>query len=112
MTESESKALRQFIFSRLNIMYERLEDDARYQDACKQQRKREAEADAVLHKLEKPERITVRRHFESEVAKTGIELEEAYIQGLRDSVRALAFLGIFELKIGNGKFDCGNENRA
>ena len=97
MTDSEHKALRQIIFDRLHVIYKQLKYDVQYQEVCEQQRKSEAEAEALLHKLEKSERITIRNHYEGEVNKANIELEEAYIQGLRDCVQALIFLGVLDV---------------
>jgi len=95
MTDSEKKMLRQFISQRQEFVYRRLKENTRYQEVCERQRKTDAAVDEVLQKLEKDDRITVRRHYEGETEKTGVELNEAYIQGLRDSVKILALLGAF-----------------
>lgn len=99
MTDSERKVLREFVSGRLSIMFNRLKDNTRYLEVCEQQNKSEDEAEELLHKLEKPDRITIRRHYEGEVIKTGIEIDEAYIQGLRDCVRILSLLGVFSAEV-------------
>lgn len=99
MTNSERKVLREFVAGRLSIMFNQLKDNTRYLEICEQQNKSEAEAEELLHKLEKAGRITIRRHYEGETAKSGIEIDEAYLQGLRDSVRILSLLGVFSTEV-------------
>lgn len=99
MTDSEKKILRQFISGRQEIVFNRLKENAQYQEICERQRKTDADVDELLHKLEKDERIAVRRHYEGETSKTGIELNEAYLQGLRDSTKILALLGAFGAEV-------------
>lgn len=98
MTDSERKILGSFINSRLEIALKRLDENTDYLEQCRQQEKSGEAAEALLHKLEKEERITIRRHYEGETAKTGFELDEAYLQGLRDSIKILAFLGVFSVE--------------
>jgi len=95
MTDSERRMLGSVIDSRLEIAMKRLEHNTEYLEQCLRQEKSGEAAEELLHKLAKEERIAVRRHYEGETAKTGLELNEAYIQGLRDSVKILAFLGVF-----------------
>jgi len=84
MTNSERKILHEFVSGGLAIIFDRLKDNTRYIEVCEQQNNSEQVADALLHKLEKDERITIRRHYEGEVVKTGIEIDEAYLQALYD----------------------------
>lgn len=95
MTDYEKKMLRTFITQRQEIAYNRLRENECYQAICERQKRTDADVDEVLHKLEKDERLTVRRHYEGETEKTGIELNEVYLQGLQDSVKILALLGVF-----------------
>lgn len=99
MTNSERKVLREFVAGRLSFMFNQLKDNARNLEICEQQDKSEAEAEELLHKLEKADRITIRRHYEGETAKSGIEIDEAYLQGLRDSVKILSLLGVFSAEV-------------
>lgn len=99
MTNSERKILREFVSGRLDIMFDRLKDNTGYIEICEQQKISEEIADELLQKLEKDERITVRRHYEGEVIKTGIEIDEAYLQGLRDCVKILSLLGVFSVEV-------------
>ena len=95
MTDTERKMLRHFVSARQEIAFSRLQYSARYQEICERQKRTDADVDDALAKLEKDERIIVRRHYEGDTEKTGCELNEAYLQGLRDCVRILALLGVF-----------------
>lgn len=99
MTDTERKMLKEFVSGRLAIMFNGLKDNTRYLKVCEQQKTSEQTADELLHKLEKDERIIIRRHYEGEVVKTGIEIEESYFQGLRDSVKILTLLGVFSAEV-------------
>ena len=95
MTDSEEKILGSLIDSRLEIALQRLDSNISYREQCREQEVSGEAAEELLHKLTKEERIAVRRHYEGETARTGYELNEAYVQGLRDCIRALIFLGAF-----------------
>ena len=95
MTKNERLMLNAFISSRLEIALKRLDDSPAYMEQCRQQEKSGIAAEEMLQKLEKHERITVRRHYEGETARAGFELSEAYLQGLRDCVKISVFLEIF-----------------
>ena len=99
MIENERLMLNTFIDSRLEFALKRLDDNPAYQEQCRQQGESEEVAENILHKLEKHERIAVRRHYEGETAKVCFELDEAYLQGLRDCVKLFAFLEIFSVGI-------------
>ena len=99
MTNTERQALREFIGSRQDIALNRLVDNTQYQEMCQRQGKTSADADNALEKLEKEDRITIRRHYEGEMERTSFELDEVYLQGLRDSVKILALLGVFGMDI-------------
>lgn len=99
MTNSERKILREFVSGRLDIMFDRLKDHTGYIEICERQKISDDVADMLLQKLEKDERITIRRHYEGEVIKTGIEIDEAYLQGLRDCVKILSLLGVFSVEV-------------
>jgi|GEM_PF-4140193 len=57
MTDSEEKMLRTFISQRQEIVFNRLNENLRYQEICDRQKRTEADADEILHSLEKDERI-------------------------------------------------------
>lgn len=99
MTNSERIILNGLIDSRLEIAWKRLDENTAYQEQCREQEKSGERAEELLHKLTKEERITIRRHYEGETAKMSFELNEAYIQGLRDSVKILASLGFFSMEV-------------
>jgi hypothetical protein len=47
--------------------------------------------------MAKEDRLTIRRFYEDEVAKMGFEMEEIYIQGLKDCVKLFSVLGVSEV---------------
>jgi len=95
MTNSESIIINGLIDSRLEIAWQRLDENTVYQEQCRQQKISGQAAEGLLNKLAKAERLTIRRHYEGETAKNSLELNEAYIQGLRDCLNALILLGAF-----------------
>ena len=99
MTDSERKILIGLMDSRLDIALKRLNENTAYLEQCHLQEKSGEVVEELLHKLEKEEQITIRRHYEGETVKAGFEWNEAYIQGLRDSVKILAFLGAFNMEV-------------
>ena len=99
MTDAERKILKAFVNMREEIAFKRLKDNTRYLEICAQQEKTETMVEELLHRFEKDERISIRQHYEGETAKQCFELEAAYLQGLRDSARFLAFLGIFDREV-------------
>ncbi|MDL2258159.1 hypothetical protein LJC42_03240 [Eubacteriales bacterium OttesenSCG-928-K08] len=96
MNDNEKKIVKTLIDSRYTVALERLKENPQYAKVCQQQEVSGEAADTLLHKLEKDERITVRRHFEGETHKTGFELDAVYLQGISDCLRALVFLAVFE----------------
>ena len=99
MTEEERKLLRAFIGARENTAITRLRHELRYVEVCRQQEASGEAADALLHKLEKDERIQVRRHFEGDMARINIEMDAVYLQGVRDGVRLVSHLDAPEREV-------------
>lgn len=92
MNETTRDALRSLIDAREDFALKQLEKDPEYLSVCQEQEKTEKIVDELLMKLEKPDRITIRRHYEGELNKTDYEIKAAYIQGLRDCFSLLDFL--------------------
>lgn len=83
-----------FLTSRIEISLERVSRDPQYREICQQQVKEEKTVGILLQKLEKEERIIIRRYYERIIEKGNYELEEAYIQGMRDCMEFLKKLGV------------------
>jgi hypothetical protein len=92
MTEPETKMFRQFILMRVELVFNRLKENQEYRELYERQRKTSADVDAILDKLSKDERLTIRRHYEGETNKESYLLSGMYLQGLHDSVKVLSFL--------------------
>ncbi len=52
----------------------------------------------LFQRFERDERISIHHHYEGETRKHGFEIDEVYLQGLRDSIKFLAFLGAFNME--------------
>lgn len=92
MTNMTRDALRSLIGAREEVALNRLDNNFEYQKVCDQQEKSEEVVEELLQQFEKLDRITIRRHYESEVHKTNYEIKAAYIQGLRDCFSLFGFL--------------------
>lgn len=89
---------KEFISSRVELALERVSRKAKYMELCRKQREHEVTVGALLDKLDKGERIIIQRYYEGETAKEGYELDEAYIQGVKDGIRFLIWLDISGVK--------------
>lgn len=99
MTDAERIMVKTFINSRLEIAFQRLKDNPAYVKHCRAQDKSAVVVDELLNALSKDDRITIRRHYEGETEKESFELNETYLQGLKDCIRVLAFLNAFETEL-------------
>lgn len=91
--------LKALVNMRDEIAFKRLKENTRYLEICAQQEKTEIMVEELLHCFEKDDRIFIRRHYEGETAKQGFELEAVYLQGMRDSAKVLAFLGMIDREV-------------
>lgn len=99
MNDMERNAYRGVINARLEIALKGLRKNPKYIERCHQQEKSGELVEELLHQLEKDDRITIRRHYEGEIAKECDELNEAYVQGLRDCMKFLMFLDVFHTEV-------------
>lgn len=97
MTETEQKMLRELLADRQAVALNRLKDETRYIEVCEAHDKQGEAAEALLQRLEKEERLIIRRYYEDEQYQIHLELEAVYLQGLRDSMKILAFMGAFNV---------------
>lgn len=99
MMGTEQRAYKDFVIARIEIALLRLRNNPAYIKRCRQQEKSEEKVDKLLHKLNKRERITIRRHYEGETVKQSFELDETYLQGMRDCVQILSFLNALDTEV-------------
>ena len=95
MTDEDRMIFKSLINKREEIACNRLKDNQQYLEVCKQQSKTEDMVEELYRRFEKEERIFIRRHYEGETHKQSLEIDEVYLQGLRDSFKLIAFLGVF-----------------
>lgn len=95
LSDMERNAYKVFITSRIEVSLQRLKDNPEYNAYCRQQDASGDVVEEILHKLDKDDRITIRRHYEGQTVKENFELDSAYIQGLKDCFRALSCLSAF-----------------
>lgn len=86
------------ITSRVEISLERISRDPEYQELKQSQKKSEKQVDKLLEKLEEGGRSAIQQHYDRQTLVENYELEEAYMQGLRDGIRFLLWLDIFQVK--------------
>jgi len=96
MEEKGVKILRDFIGERMALAMENAKQNPRYLKHISEQVESRKLADVVLGKMQKEDKLTIRRYCESEAAKMGFEMEEIYIQGLKDCVKLFSVLGVTE----------------
>ena len=95
MTETNLELFETFIESRLEIALNRLKTAPHFEELHKKQEERAEIVNELLHKLEKEERIAIRRYYDTELSIKHEKTHAAYIQGLSDCIHMLAFLGVF-----------------
>ena len=99
MMGTEQRAYKDFVIARTEIALLRLRNNPAYIERCRQQEKSEEKVDKLLHKLNKRGRITIRRHYEGETVKQSFELDETYLQGMRDCIQILSFLNALDTEV-------------
>lgn len=99
MTDTTRNPYREFVSERVEIALFRLDDNQAYMERCRQQDASEEVVDSLLEKLKKKERRTIRRHYEGEIVKQNFELNETYIQGMRDCIYILSCLDAFQKEV-------------
>lgn len=93
-----SACWKDFLSARVEVSMEQVSRKPDYQELKEYQEKSEGEIDKILEKLEDEERTAIRRHYERETTVENYELEETYMLGLRDGIRFLMWLDIFQVK--------------
>jgi len=93
------EALNSLVGAREDIALTRIQENAEYSEVCKQQEQTEEMVEKIYQQLEKTDRIMICRHYEGEVHKTSFEINELYLQGLRDCFKLIAFLSDFQSEV-------------
>ena len=99
MMGTEQSAYKDFVIARTELALLRLRNNPAYIERGRQQEKGEEKVDKLLHKLNKRERNAIRRHYEGETIKQSFELDETYLQGMRDCIQILSFLNALDTEV-------------
>lgn len=92
-------AYKNFVIARIENALTRLRSNPAYMERCHRQEKSEEKIGKLLQKLKKHERITIHRHYEGEMVKQSFELDEVYLQGMRDCMQILSFLNALDTEV-------------
>lgn len=96
---SSRDSWKNLITSRIDTALERVNrSDSEYITLCKQQEKDEKIVDMLLKKLDKEEQAVIRQYYDKEIEKENYELEETYMQGVKDGIWFLLGLGVLRVK--------------
>jgi len=99
MEATERKALQAFIDLRIDAAISRLRRNRRYVEICEKQEETGIRIEELYQRFEKEDRLFIRRYYEEETLKTGLEFDEIYFQGLKDGISVLKFLGVFSQEV-------------
>lgn len=99
MIGTDWKPYQNFIMNRIEVGLQRLRNNPAYLDRCHKQNMSGEAVDMLLLKLDEEERDTIRHHYEGETVKQNFELDETYLQGMRDCVQILSCLGAFQTEV-------------
>ena len=97
--ENSRDSWKNLITSRIDTALERVNrDNSEYIELCQQQEKDERIVDMLLKKLDKEEQDIVHQYYDKEIEKENYELEETYMQGVKDGICFLLGLGVLRVK--------------
>lgn len=99
MRGTEQRGYKDFIITRIDTALLRLRSNPAYRERCSQQERSWERVDKLLHKLKERERIAISRHYEGETVKQSFELDETYLQGMRDCFQILSFLNVLDTDV-------------
>lgn len=86
------------ITSRIDTALERVNrSNSEYIELCEQQEAGEKVVDNLLKKLDKEEQAVIRQYYDKEIEKENYELEETYMQGMKDGICFLLGLGVLRV---------------
>ena len=96
MTNTERKVLNNIIGIREDSALNRLKHNPEYLKLCEQQEKTESIVKEMLHSFSEEDLNFLYRYYDGETEKQCFELNAVYLQGMRDSAKILAMLGILD----------------
>lgn len=99
MTGAECKTYKEFVTARIEVALQRLHNNPMYMERRSKQNASEEVVENLFQKLNKEDRIAIRRHYEGETVRENFELDEAYLQGMRDCIQILSFLDVFRREV-------------
>ena len=102
-TEKTAKSSRDswknLITARIDAALERVNrKNPEYIELCQQQEKNKEIVDMLLKKLDAEEQAVIRQYYNKEIEKENYELEETYMQGVKDGIWFLLGLGVLRVK--------------
>ncbi|MCL2055136.1 MAG: hypothetical protein FWG90_11985 [Oscillospiraceae bacterium] len=93
MPEQKYDPIYELISERQDTALKRTLKNKEYVDLCNHQKSSEKSIENLYKKhLEKSEQIEIREHYEREIERRSYELNDIYLQGLRDAFKLLLFL--------------------
>lgn len=99
MMGTEKRTYKDFVIARIEITLLQFRNNQAYIERCRLQEKNEERIDKLLHKLNKRGRIPIRRYYEGETVKRNFELNETYLQGIRDFAQIFSFLNTLDTEV-------------
>lgn len=96
MSSLEHRSIGAFINSRIEIALKRVHESPQFLEYIRKHGEDGLVVDKLLQRLKDDERVIISHYNEDEMTRENFELNEAYLQGLKDCIHALTFLGAFE----------------
>jgi len=96
MKSAAQKALQTLVDLRIEVAIGRLKEKPHYMEIIENQEATEAKLEKMFRDSDNTEQIPIHQYFENQSIKEGLELDEAYYQGLKDGFYLLKFLGIVQ----------------
>jgi len=91
-----SKAVKALILERSEMAFKRLKNNPEYLEACEKQEISWNEISELYKRFSKDEYMAIQNHYEAEAYKNSFGTDEVYLQGFRDCVKLLIFMGAFD----------------
>lgn len=99
MSEADQSAFKDFLNARTEIALLRLRNNPAYLKRYHKQLKRENQIEILILKLKKRDCNTINHYIEDQTLKQNFELEEVYLQGMRDCLQIFSFLNAFDTDV-------------
>lgn len=99
MTNEERKMFKTFMNISEEIVFIRLKNNLQYLEGCVQQEKTENIVGKLFQSFDRNDCIFIHRHYEGEKRKYGFRIDEVYLKCLKDSIKFLTFLRVFDMEV-------------